>query len=382
MTSFALRQRCFSTKELTMRLTLIAIALLATVAGCGGGARTSPAVPSNAGATFEGSNAGGAIHAPRAADRAVPVAAAPSGMPTPPAGAQWTIYCQTVAGAGHVQRANSVCDQLKSQTQLKDWYTVHGEGQSTIYYGFYKSFNLTNDPDSKRAQTDRVRIDALADQLGNRPFKFAFFVGLDSPDPIAPPEWNLINARGSYTLQIGAYTGSVDRKQAAVSAVRDARAQGIEAYYYHGDTTSSVCVGAFPDSAIRRDELRSNIDGNPEQSFLKSTEPLPKAFADNLRDNQNKPVQVVQSKPIVVDPQLRETMRRFPEHAIKRELKILEMTDSVTGKKILKPADSFVVPIPQAVASPLTDPSMQGEPFQLTVPAEQPGVGRLRSIGQ
>lgn len=368
-----------------MKLAPFAVFLIAAVAGCGGGAATSTTSSRSDPAEMGASASAQPSNQASAAAGSKPTKVsntANSGMPTPPAGSQWTIYCQTLSGAGHVQRANSVCDQLRSRTPLKDWYTVHGDGQSTIYYGFYRSFNQVADADAKRAQADRKRIDALSDQMGNRPFKFAFFVGLDSPDPVAPPEWNLLNAEGAFTLQIGAYTGSIDRKQAAVSAVRDARAQGIEAYYYHGETTSSVCVGAFPEGAIRADELKSNVDGNPEQSFLKSTEPLPKAFADNLRDNENNPVQVVQSRPVVVDPRLREAMRMFPEHAINGEVKILEMSDSKTGKKVLKPADSFVVPIPQVAASPLSDPAIQGEPVRLNAPKQQPGVGQLRSIGE
>ena len=67
----------------------------------------------------------------------------------------------------------------------------------------------------------------------------SLIVPIDSPDPVAPPEWNLANAKGYWSLQIAAYKDSPKRKEAAVEAVREARKNGVEAYYYHGETTSS-----------------------------------------------------------------------------------------------------------------------------------------------
>lgn len=299
--------------------------------------------------------------------------------------AQWTIYCQTIMGDDHVARANRVKEQLISVTKLKDWYVVHQDGQSLLYYGMYKTFNDPNESDSLRAQKDRAAIDVLADELGNRPFKHSFFVSLDAPDPTAPPEWNLVNADGVYTLQIGAYTGNKDRKQAAVSAVRDARAAGLEAYYFHGETTSSVCLGAFPANAIMMADSESNSTGDPEQSFLKSTEPLPDAIARNLRDTDNKPVKVVQSKPRVTDEKLLELMRRFPEHAINGEVQIVSMSDAKTGKPVQRPAESFVVPIPRSEPLALDDAAMQpAAPDPNMQPVRQPrrGEGKLKSIGE
>jgi len=375
-----------SASRLALQLSSIAAALVCVgILGCGSAATSSRSDPGAAGAPFNASanQPSGTAKPQSLAKPGANVAPLQSGMPTPPVGAQWSIYCQTVPGAGHVQRANSVRDQLVSQTPLKDWYVVHGEGQSTLYYGFYKKFDDPNDAESRRAQQDRKRIDALGDKMGNRPFKFASFVALDSPDPVAPPEWNLLNADGAYTLQIAAYTGNALRKQYALEAVRQFRAQGLEAYYFHGETTSSICIGAFPESALQRDQVVSNADGDPDQSFLQSTEPLPAGFAQTLRGTDNKPIRVVQDRPKVVDPALRAMMQQFPEHAINGEVQILNLTDSSTGGRVMKPADSFVVPIPHVAPSALSNPAVQGgEPMRVVRPLEQPGVGKLKSIGE
>ncbi|MCS7033358.1 MAG: hypothetical protein NZ561_05100, partial [Phycisphaerae bacterium] len=298
--------------------------------------------------------------------------------------AAWTIFCASITGEGHVARANRIKEQLLAETRMDGWYIVHQDNQSILYYGMYRSFNDPGHPDTARAQRDRQTIDMLADRQGNRPFKHAFFVSVDSPDPAAPKEWDLVNAPGAYTLQIGAYTGSTLRKQYAVDAVRGLRESGIEAYYYHGETTSSVCVGSFPESAVERGQVVTNAIGDPDQPFLQSTEPLPDALARNLRDPQtNQPIRVIQDAPVVRSPELLALMRQFPEHAVNGEVQMLRLVDQATGRPVLKPADSFVVPIPRRSTAELA-PSTEADEIAPLVPKNpaRPGEGRLKSIGE
>src|SRR4051812_30493234 len=63
--------------------------------------------------------------------------------------AQWTLYCRAIAGPDHVARANAVKDDLVKNSQMKDWYVIHEDDQSVLYYGYYRS---TSDPkDSKES---------------------------------------------------------------------------------------------------------------------------------------------------------------------------------------------------------------------------------------
>jgi hypothetical protein len=379
------------TFNITRALAITATVL--TLVGCGGGAgapkpaqanKVQPLPPALREGTYTNPQAVGTP-----ARQNKPAAPANSGMPDIPAGAQWTILCQTIPGDGHVERANRLKEQLIQQTKMRDWYVIHQDGQSTLYYGFYKAFNDPKEnAESQRAQRDRKTIDGLADRLGNRPFKFAFFVALDAPDPAAPPEWNLTTASGAYSLQIAAYTGHPLRKQAAVEAVRAARENGLEAYYYHGETTSSVCVGSFPETAVRRTHAVANQTRDPDQPVMVTDIPLSDQTASMQRDPQGRPIRVEQEKYQIIDPKLAELMRRFPEHAVNGELQVQTMVDPATGQKIAKAPSSFLVPIPRGESVLSGDStagtSVQGLPEDRPIVAprqsEQPGMGKLRGL--
>src|ERR1700734_2976972 len=62
-----------------------------------------------------------------------------SDMPVPPEGAQYTIYCQGIAGPDHLERSRALRQLLIQSTPMKDWYVIHATDQSTLYYGFYRS---------------------------------------------------------------------------------------------------------------------------------------------------------------------------------------------------------------------------------------------------
>src|SRR5437773_798635 len=72
-------------------------------------------------------------------------AADPNAAPIPPKDAQYTLYCQAVAGSDHVERANQFKNQLLQSTPLKDWYVIHQETDSVLYYGFYRSIDNPKD---------------------------------------------------------------------------------------------------------------------------------------------------------------------------------------------------------------------------------------------
>src|SRR4051812_10656143 len=129
--------------------------------------------------------------------------------PIPPKDAQITILCTIIPGPGHIQRAKQVKDDLITSTKLKGWYVSHDEQQSTLFYGYYRSLE---DP---KLKADRARIATMQDNVGNRPFADALPVAINSPDPTAPPEYDLANAKGYWSLLVGTYQGP-QRKEYAV----------------------------------------------------------------------------------------------------------------------------------------------------------------------
>src|SRR6476469_5122056 len=95
----------------------------------------------------------------------------------PPKDARWTIYCQAIGGVDHVERANQAKAELLKRKDLKDWYVVHQETESVIYYGFYRSINDPKDPkETRRAQFDHQRLLAMTDNQGNRLLSQCLFV--------------------------------------------------------------------------------------------------------------------------------------------------------------------------------------------------------------
>jgi hypothetical protein len=294
---------------LRLFLTIVPVMFIVGIWGCGQ-SKAPPAPASDQPSVSPAS--------PRAT--AQPAAVAEVG-PNIPKDARWTIFCQAIGGPDHVLRGKARRDYLMQVTKLRDWHIVHEEQETTIYYGFYKEIDEKIDPrEAARKQADLKAVLALVDpQTGGRMFRAAFVTPLGSADPIAPPEWNLLNAKGDayYTLEICVYKDSPERKQAAVDSVREARKQGVEAYYYHGPTSSSVCVGLFPQSAVRvvRESSRSNGSasggaGHPGAVVGVAGMDIPDAAKG--RDD----VEVVQDKTEIVDPKLNETIGNFPYHTL------------------------------------------------------------------
>jgi hypothetical protein len=309
---------------------------------------------------------------------------------TAAADARYTIFCVSIDGPGHVERAIKLKSELLRLTDLKDWHLLHQEGNSVLYYGRYRCFNDPSDKaESERAQRDRAMIDSMTDQSGTRPFRQAVFVELESPDPMAPPEWNLANAPGVWTLQIAAYKDSPERKQAALDTVKAAREQGIEAYVHHGPSVSSVCVGSWPQEAVIIHDPFEQRNRDTAVSLIVTDRPLGIDLT-NVRDNQNNPVQLMERRVEIRDESLLATMRQYPTHSVNGFEEVIVTTDPQTQQKTRKPAPSFVVAIPknQSSGSMLTDRQTGGASDQTPPPPPPPpakksqGVGKLKSVGQ
>jgi hypothetical protein len=279
-------------------------------------------------------------------------------------------------------------------TPLNQWYVVHEANQSILYYGFYRSFNDGDQAkENQRAQADRAAIDQLTDQRGDRPFQHCFFVALSSPDPVAPSEWDLRNARGYWTLQIAAYLDDPRRKEAAVEAVRGFREAGIEAYFYHGETISSVCIGVWPEEAVRKQETDVGGSTDPSQPILVSNVPLPREMVQGLRDESNQKVRVLQPKMDIADPTLRAAIAQYPEHAVNGYVQQISVRDPQTGQLRQRGEPSMLFAIPQSPPSILTNPTAvhpsadalgqgdAGQPRPMIPAAESRPGSKLRSVG-
>lgn len=292
----------------------------------------------------------------------------------PPPNARWTIICQVFTGDTHQADATRAKEYWIHRTGLPGFYIIHEQNQSTLYYGYYQTISGKG---SERAQADRRKIEQLANDTGDRPFLGCIFVELIPKDPPAPAEWNLVNAKGYWSLQVGVYESDPRRKEVAVESVRDMRAHGIDAYFYHGPTASSVCIGTWPKDAVKQEQAKPN----PDEPVLVSNRPVGNG---DIRLRSGQKVQEVVPKVQILDPSLRAMMEKYPYEAINGEM---ELRDA-NGKLIKGPTPSYIVVIPHqqspagGTASDQTDDSTQLPPAFLPPPPPptDSATSGLRSI--
>jgi hypothetical protein len=258
-----------------------------------------------------------------------------------PKGASWTILCREIGGPGHVERSRQLKDDLVKTTAMRDWHLLHREDGSLLYYGYYRNYT------DAKAKSDRQKIDSMVDQQGSRPFRLAHFTPLDAADPDGPPEWNLANAKGFWSLQIAVYKDSPERKQYALDAVKAARQQGVEAYYFHGENMSLVCVGTWPREAVRTaDEGVRAGDGGQLKLVLPPLPPDVEKVPEVRQGGQK--LHVEAGRNVVVDPRLKDMMeRQYPTMAINGATMLTKRKDPHTGRVIEVADSSFPVRIPQ-----------------------------------
>lgn len=276
------------------------------------------------------------------------------GAPVAPSDARFTILVHKLSGPGHVEQARVLKDDLERVTRRKDWYLTHGPDDTRLYFGFYRSTNNAKDPkEARRARADRALVAGVQMADKSFPFRAAAFVPIDAPDPTSRPEWNLANvdlaknpkdeSRAYWSLQVMAFKDDPKRKEAAVQAVEALRASGYEAYYFHGETVSSVTVGKWPRLAIKEQEGHGDhtvVDQSADLLVL--SEPPPRKMSPYI-NKDGKRVVPVAPKIEIVDPSLRAMIKKFPEHALNYEVKIRPTAD---GRGV--PTSSFIVEIPRA----------------------------------
>ncbi len=271
----------------------------------------------------------------------------------PPKDARFTLFCQVVHGPDHVLRASRMKDELIRTTGLRSWHIVHAEDQSSLFFGYYRSFDdkETDPQEFARAQGDLHRLNDLKDAQGERLFRTSMFVPVDEPNPEAPRQWDLANAPANayWSLQIAAYRGSPERKQCAVDGVRYLRQHGVEAYYFHGESISSICVGAWPKGAIKRQDSDNASTADPDSIPLVVGDTLPPLAANELHNSEGKRVTPIAPKLEVLDPHLAQAIREFPDHSING---MTYAKKARNGELIKDPSFLVLVPHPDATQLP------------------------------
>ena len=281
-----------------MRLaTWMAIAAMALLAGCSAAGAPNPTASSATPAVSSNSSP---------SDNANDM-----GMPVPPPGAMFTMFCTAFTSPTHIADAMQAKQYLIQRTGLKDWYVVHSQQESDLFYGFYTTFDdASQTAEYTRAQSDHAKISSLVNEQGDPLFSMVLFVPINLPDPPAPKEWDLANNPGYWTLQIGIYRDSPERKQAAVDAVREARAEGIEAYFQHGPVSSGVFIGSWPREAADISDTSAPSE-DPHQPVLVLSGPVAGMDGDDFYTKDGVKVHVVMPKVQIFDPTLKAAIATY-----------------------------------------------------------------------
>ena len=162
-------------------------------------------------------------------------------------GDQYTILLYAYGGPDHAARVSEYKAKTEEHAGWRGLWIVQKTGRSELYWGRY--------PAIKAAQKDLAKARAYRTPTGVAVYANAIILALPGKD-IGPPEWNLRNATGAYTVMVAEFYNLPEskyytRKADAVAYCRRLRDNGFEAYYLHGTVKSLVTVGAFPDSSIR-----------------------------------------------------------------------------------------------------------------------------------
>lgn len=205
------------------------------VAGCGSGPDGSGGSAGEGRSLFGGSGSGGAQDV-----------------------AAWSIGLATFSGPDRAASAAAAAERFRSADRvLSDAFVVSRGNRAVVLLGEYAS------PSSREAVALLERVRAVRID-GEQLFKTAFFV---PPRSAAASDLDLRMARAAFdadaTLQVGAY-GRIDRKfpteneiaefrALAEEAAAELRAQGEQAFYFHGPSMSMVTVGA-----MRFEDLEAN----------------------------------------------------------------------------------------------------------------------------
>jgi hypothetical protein len=236
----------------------------------------------------------------------------------------------------------------------------------------------------------------LTDKLGNPLVRGNVLVSYSAPDPEAPPEWNLANTPKTayWSIEIATFAGDPRRKEAAVEMVRQLRENGEQlAYYFHGPTASSVCIGAWPRDAVKEQGTGVDRHGNmrDDAHARNSDQPIvvfggdvlpPNIAADVREPGTGKRMLVEGMRLEYQDPQMKQKAEEYPLHAVNYEVR----GTAKDGKAIPNPSVLIVIPHDQSGTgeddSLLTGGPSRAPDFQ---PAARPvnttpGDSVLRSI--
>lgn len=158
----------------------------------------------------------------------------------------WGIAVGFFGGRGAVTEAERLRSEVSEMLGRSDVrIRTNREGRAAVLVGRYSG------PEDSEARQDLADLKAMV-VGGRQPFARAYLLPPSQTDVGSYPAYELVRAAEGtgavMSLQIGVYVDEMDResaKRSAEEAVIELRAEGEEAYYYHGRRMSMVMLGLF-----------------------------------------------------------------------------------------------------------------------------------------
>lgn len=259
----------------------------------------------------------------------------------------WTIRCIEVPGPTRQQLSKSYGEALRKVKGLKADLVqiIDSEGKSVVYYGKYRQIHDSktgNDSYKPDPQKDLELIRKLSflspNPDGTSTTVWPFYLASIDTLPLTssvPAEWNLLKAKGYWSLQVGVFYNQNEMRQrryAAEQYCKLLREQGQEAYFHHGSERSAVFVGAFPKEALQNVRKTNELTGRAEFSMK------------------------------IVDERMLAAQRRNPNNIENGAIAFDIETDRETGAKQRVPRPSFAVEIPRETPEPAPKRPARGGP--------------------
>ena len=161
--------------------------------------------------------------------------------------ARYTILLFADDNPTHVSTVKRYKQATEQDTGWEGLYVLHKQGRSELYWGKYETV--------EDARENLQEAKDYVPPIGVPIYQKAVVVPLPGKS-FGPPEWNLENADGTYSVLVARFydvpeADYVGRKQFAVDYARQLREEGEQAYYYHAAAQSLVTIGAFPNNSVR-----------------------------------------------------------------------------------------------------------------------------------
>ena len=156
---------------------------------------------------------------------------------------------------------------------------------------------------------------------------------------------------------------------------------GIEAYYFHGESTSSVCIGAWPRFAVKEGDAHADEASTTrtDDLIVVMNKPLPPHTSKTLRTAEGQEVKpFVVARADVLDESLQQVLATYP-HAVNGENIRRAVIDPATQKPVMRDEPSFLVVIPRKA---VINSRFAGGASNANTPADsnRPGLRGLESF--